>query len=246
MSVLSKSIRNGLRRVSAHYDHWRQILVPSGYNEELFAVMRRILRRDSSCIDVGCHRGVILKEMLKFAPHGEHHAFEALPHLAARLTQEYPQATIHAVAVADHVGEAEFLHVQDNPGFSGLRRRWYNWPDPQIVPIRVKVTTIDESVPNDVLVSLMKIDIEGGEYHAICGAKKLIRRSRPYIAFEAANGSTGEYGITGEAMYDLLDGLDYDLTTMKRWLSRRGFMTISEYAANWNGPDFFWLAVPRC
>ena len=38
------------------------------YDRELIEVLRRSLRKTSNCVDVGCYRGDILRQMVKFAP----------------------------------------------------------------------------------------------------------------------------------------------------------------------------------
>jgi precorrin-6B methylase 2 len=48
----------------------------AAYDAQAVEVMRRCLRADSNCVDVGCHEGSILSEMLRFAPAGTHYAFE--------------------------------------------------------------------------------------------------------------------------------------------------------------------------
>jgi len=73
----------------------------------------------------------------------------------------------------------------------------------------------------------------------------LIRRCRPFLAFEAGHKSTGQYGVTAEQMYDLVSSLDYDVTTMKRWLDGESPISRETFADNWmNGPDYFWWATP--
>jgi hypothetical protein len=52
--------------------------------------------------------------------------------------------------------------VENDPSYSGLRRRIYDREDPNIIPIRVRVSTLDEMIPAWQTVSFIKIDIEGG------------------------------------------------------------------------------------
>jgi hypothetical protein len=46
------------------------------YDIQTLEVMKRVLRKDSNCVDVGCHHGSILKMQMHFAPKGAHFAFE--------------------------------------------------------------------------------------------------------------------------------------------------------------------------
>jgi FkbM family methyltransferase len=208
--------------------------------------MCRVLQRDSSGVDIGAHEGNILQHMVSIAPAGTHHAFEALPHLAAGLREQFPAVCVHQEAVSDSSGESDFQYVENAPAYSGLRPRVYDRPDPRILTIRVRVVTLDEVIPADQPIAFMKIDIEGGEYHALKGAANSIRRWQPVIVFEAGKKSTGQYGVTPTALYDLVvKGLGYELSTMGRWLGRKPAMTHHEFCRNWDhGPDFYFIATP--
>ncbi|MBX9622401.1 MAG: FkbM family methyltransferase [Gemmataceae bacterium] len=218
----------------------------TAYDRQTVEVMRRVLRPDSTCVDVGAHVGDILRHMIAVAPDGAHHAFEALPHLAAGLRERFPGVRVHGAAVADRGGEAEFQYVENAPAYSGLRRRVYDRPDPRITTIRVAVVTLDEAVPPDPPVAFLKLDIEGGEYHALRGAVETVRRGRPVIVFEAGRKSTGQYGVTPDDLYGFVTrGLGYDLSTMARWLGRAAAYTADEFRHNWeHGPDYYFIATP--
>jgi FkbM family methyltransferase len=240
-------------RLYRHVNHWRSGKRASelqdlnaAYDRQTVDVMRRILRPDSICIDVGAHCGEILEHMVTLAPSGIHHAFEALPHLAVGLRAKFPQVQIHQVAVGDHSGESEFQFVENDPAYSGLRRRIYDRPDPSIRTIRVPIAPLDEAIPSDQHIAFIKIDIEGGEYHALKGAAGIVRRCRPVIVFEAGLKSTGQYGITAAQLYELVtDTLGYELSTMGRWLAAQSGMTSREFCQNWDeGPDYYFIAVP--
>ena len=220
--------------------------VNAAYDRQTVEVMRCILRHDSSCVDMGAHRGDILEHIVAIAPAGTHHAFEALPHLAAGLRDRFPSVRVHPIAVSDSSGEADFQYVQNAPEYSGLRRRIYDHPDPRVLTIRVPVATVDDVIPADQPIAFMKIDIEGGEYHAIMGSVGTVRRWQPVIVFEAGSKSTGQYGVTAPDLYDLIrKTLWYELSTMGRWLRRESAMTRQEFCYNWdNGPDFYFIATP--
>jgi hypothetical protein len=148
--------------------------------------------------------------------------------------------------VGDTRGEAEFQFVVNAPGYSGLRHRIYDRPDPRIQTIRVATSTLDAVIPADQAIAFIKIDIEGGEYHALRGAVDTIRRSHPVIVFEAGQKSTGQYGVTPQAMFSLIvDELGYRLSTMERWLRDSPPYTGEEFVKNWiDGPDFYFIATP--
>lgn len=218
----------------------------SAYDAQTLEVMRKVLKSDSNCIDVGAHNGDILRHMIEMAPVGAHHAFEALPHLAAGLREKFPGAAVHDVAVGDKSGQAEFQYVENDPAYSGLRRRIYDRPDPRISTIQVKVVTLDEAIPAEKSIAFVKIDIEGGEYHALKGATQIICKWHPVIVFEAGSKSTGQYGISPGDLFALVTRtFGYDLSTMRCWLDRTSPYTLEQFCQNWEtGPDFYFIATP--
>jgi FkbM family methyltransferase len=185
--------------------------------------------------------------MINISPRGRHHAFEPLPHLAQKLSENFPHAIVHNAAVSHTRGESDFLFVENDPAYSGLRRRMYDRPDPKITSIRVRVVTLDETIPINEKIAFIKIDIEGGELDAIKGGIETIRRSRPIIVFEAGRRSTGEYGVTPAELYSFAEeNLGYELSTMERWLQRVAPYDREEFEKNWNdGPEFYFIATPR-
>jgi FkbM family methyltransferase len=217
----------------------------STYDQQTVEVMKRTLRGDSGCVDIGAHKGKLLQHMVALAPDGIHHAFEALPHLANRLKEQFPGVHVHQLAVSDRSGHAEFQYVENAPAYSGLRRRIYDRPDPLITTIQVETQTLDEVIPPGEAVALVKLDIEGGEYHALRGAMNTIQRWRPVIVFEAGSKSTGQYGVTPDEVYSLMtETFGYELSTMSRWLGGAPAYRRGEFRLNWeNGPDYYFIAT---
>jgi FkbM family methyltransferase len=231
------------RRIQRCRETWRRRFHPT-YDEQLFDAMLQILHIDSCCIDAGAHKGKILRDILTIAPRGHHYAFEPLPHLAEELSRNFPYVTVHACAIADQSQVAAFNYVENAPAYSGLRERIYDRPDPKIVKIEVPVVRLDD-VNIEHHIRLIKLDLEGGEYHAIVGASNLIARWRPYLAFEGSNWTTGQYDVSAETVADTLMSWGYRLFTLEQWLRRRPSLSKAQFIARWeNGVDYFWLATP--
>ena len=70
MKDLIKSILNLL-----HLDITKNLK----YDRLTKLVIKRALNLNSNAIDIGCHKGEILVEILKNAPNGQHFAFEPIP-----------------------------------------------------------------------------------------------------------------------------------------------------------------------
>lgn len=72
-----------------------------GYDTRLIElVMKKALSANSVCVDVGCHRGNLLAEMLKNAPRGEFFAFEPLPFLYLKLVTSFNHENVHIYELA--------------------------------------------------------------------------------------------------------------------------------------------------
>ena len=166
------------------------------YNRQTVAVMQRCLDEDSVGVDIGAYRGSILAKLIKTAPKGQHYAFEPLPHPAEKLKNQFENVHVYNVALSHKRGETIFQYVKNAPAYSGLRRRTYDRPNPIIEQIFVQKCTLDDIIPDDVKVSFIKVDIEGGEYHALLGGINTIKHCIPMIVFEASSNSTAHYGVT--------------------------------------------------
>ena len=216
------------------------------YDAETLTIMKRILKRDSNCVDVGAHSGSILRLMLECAPKGQHFAFEPLPDFAARLRASFAQARVFELALSDTTGRVGFQHVVADPAYSGLRRRTYPSQLQEIHVITVQTERLDNLIPADLPVAFIKIDVEGAEMGVLRGAEGVIKRCRPFIVFEHGLGGADHYGTTPAAVYDFLRAeCGLQVTLMRRWLGGKSPFTRAEFVENFQrGRDFYYLAYP--
>jgi FkbM family methyltransferase len=201
------------------------------YDAQTAAIMERVLERGSNCVDVGCHRGQILDEMLRVAPEGTHYAFEPLPHLHEELERKYAghaNVKLHRLALSEAAGETTFQHVVTNPAYSGILRRRYDRPDEEVVEIHVKLARLDDVVPKDLPIRLVKIDVEGAELGVLKGGLGILRRSRPYVVFEHGLGGSDHYGTRPEDVWNLVRGCGLRLSLMGGWLEGRRPLRLPE------------------
>ncbi len=168
-------------------------------------LLAETLRPNSSALDVGCHEGAVLAEIVRLAPAGRHIAWEPLPELCARTAERFPSVDVRCVALSDRAGERDFVHVTSLPGWSGFRARPYPG-EQRTETIRVRTERLDDALPEGFVPALVKIDVEGAELEVLRGGIETIARHRPVVVFEHGRGSADHYGTTPAAVWDVLDG----------------------------------------
>ncbi|MEJ5989178.1 FkbM family methyltransferase [Ramlibacter sp. PS3R-8] len=219
------------------------------YDLQTLQVMQRVLREDSNCVDVGCHQGSMLEEMLRLSPRGTHFAFEPLPAMYAGLRKKFghlPNVHLHDCALSDADGTTSFQHVVSNPAYSGLRRRRYDRAHEQVEEIRVETRLLDGLLQGAVPVHFIKVDVEGAELQVFQGAAETIRKHRPVIVFEHGLGGADYYATRPEQVYDLLAGrCGLRLFVMADWLRDSGpGLSREAFCRQFStGSDYYYMAA---
>ena len=193
-------------------------------------LLRRVLRADSNCVDIGANRGVFLKQFVRLAPKGQHTAFEPIPELAAVLIDEFPEIEVFNCALSNRAGKAAFYHVPDMDSWSGLRKQQYP-ADVDPVAISVELACLDDCVKSDVRIDFIKIDVEGAELEVLEGAQATIARWKPWILFEHARIHNENYETTPDMVYDFLVstcGLQIWDLALQRSFSKDKFIDVYE------------------
>lgn len=205
------------------------------YDKQTKRIMELVLRNSSNCIDIGCHKGEVLEEILELAPNGQHFGFEPIPHFFQYIQDKFPQnCSFFQVALSNQEGEVEFNYVLTNPAFSGLKQRAYP-KEERVEKITVKTQLLDNIIPKDVFIDLIKIDVEGAELGVLQGGVELISRCKPTIIFEHGLGAADHYGTKPSQVFEVLNtecGLE--INTLKGWLQKQPSLSLSEFEKQFN------------
>jgi FkbM family methyltransferase len=178
-------------------------------------VMERAIAKDTNCIDVGCHLGVYLTEILRLAPEGRHIAVEPIAYKAAWLRRKFPGVEIQEVALGEEEASVEFFRNTQTSGFSSLRAQGPGTSE----ALKVRCTRLDDIVPPGLPIGFIKIDVVGGEYRLFRGARRVLTESRPILLFECTRSCTAAFGVKpSEVFSTLVDELGYRIFLMKDWL----------------------------
>ncbi|WP_207492587.1 FkbM family methyltransferase [Aridibaculum aurantiacum] len=235
------SVRNFLKKIAALLPF---PLTKNEYYDRLTErVIRRVCKADSTCVDVGANEGKILALFIRHCPASMHYAFEPIPFLYHKLKRRYSSAAhIHPLAISNKSGTSSFNYVITDPAYSGLLKRPYDKPEKDEI-IEVATATLDEVIPASEKIDLVKLDIEGGEYHALQGASNLLQAHHPHILFEFGKGGSDAYGITPAMMYAFLKSKNYRLNTLPRFLSNKPPLTHPQFEQHFHKRStFFFIA----
>jgi FkbM family methyltransferase len=211
--------------------------------------MRRVLRPNSNCIDIGAATGEILRFIQVLAPEGNHHAFEPIPFQASELRVQFPNVEVHELALSDETGEVDFFVVKDDPWISALRdpreirglvgdARRSDWQG-QIETIPVATRRLDDVLDANQGIDLIKMDVEGAEAAVFRGALRTLAENGPIVIFEYSGADVEKlYGATN--LLDTLSEAGFCVSSLEGWLAHDPPLRPSEFpnmdaiSGSWN------------
>jgi len=176
-------------------------------------ILAHHLNTSSNCIDVGAHKGEILDLFLEFAKQGRH-------------------------------GNMLFNVVQDDPAYSGLQQRKYKNEKPNIETIEVEVRKLDDVMSaRDYEISLIKIDVEGGELDVLKGATEILETDKPLLIFEFGKGASEFYGTMPHHLKEFLDEHHYSIWTLSDFWNRKLPLDSNRLKEAYeSGSDYYFVA----
>lgn len=215
------------------------------YDRLTRVILKRFIKSDHNCIDVGCHKGEILDLMLTYSPEGKHYAFEPIPYLFENLKKKYSdKATLFPYALSYRSGTASFQLVKNAPAYSGIQKRKYDIKNPEIEEIKVELKTLDELIPVDEKMHFIKIDVEGGEFGVLKGAQKLLERNKPIILFECGKGASDYYGTEPEDLHRFLTKeIGMEVFTLKSFIKGKSSLDVNAFTNHFNANDEYYFVA---
>ncbi len=177
------------------------------YESANLAAMQAFARDGSTVFDVGANIGLMSVPVLAARPGVRVVSFEASPDTVTYLSRTREGCAfrdrweIVPRAVGRVAGKSEFhVGAPDMGAYDGIKRTGRSATERVL---QVDATTLDLEWRRlgSPEVSVIKIDVEGGEYDALLGAAECIARWRPAVVLEWGPRNIGAYG---RSMADLL------------------------------------------
>lgn len=210
-------------------------------------ILKKSLKSHHNCIDIGCHKGEILDLMLTYAPEGKHYGFEPIPSLFETLATKYRKvATIYPYALSDQSGTTQFNFVKNAPAYSGIKERKYDVKHPEIEKIEVQVKTLDDVIPQEHPIHFIKIDVEGGEFGVLKGARQILKRYHPIVLFECGKGGSDYYGTEPSALYEFMNKeVDLKIYTLKSFIKKEPPLNSNQFINHFeSNKEYYFVAAP--
>ena len=217
------------------------------YDRLTRVILKQVITPSSTCIDVGCHKGEILDIMLELSPKGKHFGFEPIPPLFENLKKKYGHScTILPYALSDTEGKTTFNYVVNAPAYSGINKRKYAVAQPDIHEIEVEMKLLDDVIPADLPISLIKIDVEGAELGVLKGAKNLLNRTRTIVVFECGLGASEYYGTQPEHIHSFFTSdVKMEIYTLRDYIAKRSPMSLTKFTEVFKAnSDYYFVAAP--
>ena len=189
-----------------------QMIVYRQWESDLSSLFREFCTPDSVVVDIGANFGYftcLAGVLIGARGNGRIFAFEPNPKLARLLRRNleinWSMAPIEVreVAVADFSGEVT-LYI---PRAHGANASLSASDSPDADRVKVEAVRLDDAVPADVVVDLMKIDVEGHEYGVLSGARQIIERSPEIkVVMEWSRSQMAAAGVDPDKIIQYFEG----------------------------------------
>jgi FkbM family methyltransferase len=212
--------RRGLRRTFGDEEpirlHPAHRCFRDDYETSLCRYLKTMVRPGDVIFEVGANVGVFTVLLARWVgPAGRVHAFEPSPIARKALLQHLAwnqvagRVTVSPLAISDIPGRG-ILYEDHASGLNTLSTVHELLPNAK--PVEIEMTTIDAyCTENQVVPRLIKIDIEGYEFHALRSASGVLVAHKPMVVMELHPMLWPEIGISGTEAKRSLEVSQYKL-----------------------------------
>jgi FkbM family methyltransferase len=186
------------------------------FRAEAIPVIKKYLKTDDVCIDVGAHAGAYSMPLSNIVKDGHVYAFEAFPYYAEVLSQTIKvlgkkNITVVNKAVTDENRLVQIAWKHGNGRWFTQTTHMARIGEDLIEPLMVEGITLDTFIKTHVAtkVRFVKIDVEGGELMVLRGASKLIEAARPICYLELYREYCRSYGYEPEEVFNIFEKMEY-------------------------------------
>jgi len=191
-------------------------LVPENYEPPVFHFLKERVKPGAVVLEVGANIGIFSVLMARWAgSNGVIHAFEPSPACCEVLTFHLglngvkDRVVIERAALSNSEGTATF-YCSGTSGTNSLSAVRIHTACGATEETQVRVTTVDSyCFSRKVSPSLIKIDVEGFEFHVLEGAFDILKKCRPIILVEFHPVNWADIAVSPKSVMSALENLGY-------------------------------------
>jgi FkbM family methyltransferase len=179
-------------------------------------LLKQVLFRGAIVVDAGANIGIYSEFLSRcVGPTGIVHSFEPSPDNFGRLraaTRKLSNVRISQVAVGEQSGHSE-LYLSN---MLNVDHRTYVTDGDSRHTVQIEMIALDDYFKPGERVDLIKMDIQGYEFHALRGAKRVLRENPGLnLLLEFWPSALAEAGVHWEELVQMLRGFNMDLKLVK-------------------------------
>lgn len=203
--------RNGIKLKAFLSDYLGHLIYFQYRNQELdsYHSLFRLVRENSTCLDIGSNIGYVGIMMASLAPKGSVVCFEPDPTNFNRLQENIGYNKLENIRVQNFgLGEQS---AQKNM-FINLINRGGNCIVEEQSEVKIIIKRLDDFLKEEEAMSridLVKIDVEGYELKVLQGAKHTLNKYFPILFIEINDSNLNRYGDTPVEVVQFLKTLGY-------------------------------------
>jgi FkbM family methyltransferase len=179
-------------------------------------LLRKILFPGAVVVDVGANIGIYSEFLSRcVGPTGLVHSFEPAPDNFKRLaaaTRDLSNVRLTQAAVGERSGECK-LYISDK---LNVDHRAYETNGDSRRALSTEMVALDDYFKPGQQVDLIKMDIQGYEFHALRGAQRVLEENCEIkLLLEFWPAGLDQAGVKWEGLVEMLQGLGMNLTLVR-------------------------------
>ena len=183
------------------------------FERQLTFLFRYYLKPGDFVVDGGASYGRHTRVLSKIVGNkGMVFCFEPIPSRVSKLVDlRLNNTKIFEIGLSNVSGQATFSYIPENSGYSGLAKRIDIPGEHSVEDLEIRIELADIILENrERPITIVKLDLEGGEFHALLGFREILMADRSIVLFE--NGlqeSSKLYGYQEDDFFSYFKSINY-------------------------------------
>lgn len=183
------------------------------FERQLTFLFKHYLKPGDFVVDGGASYGRHTRVLSKIVGNeGMVFCFEPIPSMVSKLADlRLNNTRIFEIGLSNVSGQAAFSYIPENSGYSGLTKRIDIPGEHSVEDLEIRIDLADSILENRKRpITLIKLDLEGGEFHALLGFREILMTDRSIVLFENGLQETSKlYGYQEGDFFSYFKSINY-------------------------------------